>query len=88
MYQMIYRTSINLYRYEYCIEKTDRYTALLYRRAGTIGLASDYTLGIYADGYIVFAFPFVHACRSFVCSFVCSFVTFRHVRRIYLKVFG
>ena len=26
--------------------------------------------------------------RSFVCSFVRSFVTFRHVRRIYLKVFG
>ena len=29
--------------------------------------------------------PFV---CSLVCSFVCSFVTFRHVRRIYLKVFG
>ena len=27
-----------------------------------------YTPGIYADGYIVFAFPFV-------CSFVCSFVS-------------
>ena len=25
---------------------------------------------------------------SFVCSFVHSFITFRHVRRIYLKVFG
>ena len=27
-----------------------------------------YTPGIYAEGYIVFAFPFV---CSFVCSFVC-----------------
>ena len=30
-----------------------------------------YTPGIYADGYIVFVFPFV---RSSVCMFVCSFV--------------
>ena len=30
-----------------------------------------YTPGIYADGYIVFAFPFV---RSYVCSFVRLFV--------------
>ena len=30
-----------------------------------------YTPGIYADRYIVFAFPFV---CSFVCSFVSSFV--------------
>ena len=48
-----------------------------------------YTPGIYAAGYIVFALTFV---RSSVCSFVrsCvrSFVTFRHVHRIYLKVFG
>ena len=29
MYQMIYRISINLYRYEYRIEKTNRYPALL-----------------------------------------------------------
>ena len=29
MYQMIYRISINLYRYEYHIEKIDRYPALL-----------------------------------------------------------
>ena len=29
MYQMIYRISIILYRYEYRIEKTDRYPALL-----------------------------------------------------------
>ena len=28
MYQVIYRISINLYRYEYRIEKTDRYPAL------------------------------------------------------------
>ena len=28
MYQMIYRISINLYRYEYRMEKTDRYPAL------------------------------------------------------------
>ena len=30
MYQMIYRISINLYRYEYRIEKTDRYPALMF----------------------------------------------------------
>ena len=30
-----------------------------------------YTPGIYAEGYIVFVFPFV---CSYVCSFVCSFV--------------
>ena len=30
-----------------------------------------YTPGIYAEGYIVFVFPFV---RSSVCMFVCSFV--------------
>ena len=37
-----------------------------------------YTPGIYAEGYIVFVFPFV---RSYVRSFVCSFVrtSFRHV---------
>ena len=29
MYQMIYRISINLYRYEYRIEKPDRYPALV-----------------------------------------------------------
>ena len=40
---------------------------------------------IYAEGYIVFAFPFV--CSS-VCSFIRLFFTFRRVRRIYLKVFG
>ena len=33
--------------------------------------ASVYTPGIYAEGYIVFVFPFV---RSYVRSFVCSFV--------------
>ena len=37
-----------------------------------------YTPGIYAEGYIVFAFPFV---RSYVRMFVRSFVrtSFRHV---------
>ena len=41
-----------------------------------------YTPGIYADGYIVFAFPFV-------CSLVRSLVRslFRNVRGIYVKVF-
>ena len=35
----------------------------------------NYTPGIYADGYIVFAFPFVRMfVSSLVCSFVCSFV--------------
>ena len=34
-----------------------------------------YTPGIYADGYIVFAFPFVRSSvRMFVSSFVRSFV--------------
>ena len=44
-----------------------------------------YTPGIYADGYIVFAFPFVRSSiRMFVSSFVCSY--FRHVRGICVKV--
>ena len=48
-----------------------------------------YTPGIYAAGYIVFALTFVRSyVRSFVRSCVRSFVTFRHVRRIYIKVFG
>ena len=35
-----------------------------------------YTPGIYADGYIVFAFPFVPSfVRMFVSSFVRSFVS-------------
>ena len=38
---------------------------------------TGYTPGIYADGYIVFAFPFVRSSvRMFVSSFVCSFVEF------------
>ena len=53
------------------------------------GVYSFYTPGIYAAGYIVFALTFVRSyVRSFVRVFVRSFVTFRHVRRIYLKVFG
>ena len=53
----------------------------------------NYTPGIYAAGYIVFALTFVRSSvrmfvRSLVRSCVRSFVTFRHVRRIYLKVFG
>ena len=48
-----------------------------------------YTPGIYAAGYIVFALTFVRSSvRMFVRSCVRSFVTFRHVRRIYIKVFG
>ena len=48
-------------------------------------LSFVYTPGIYADGYIVFAFPFV---RSSVNMFVSSFVRsyFRHVRGICVKV--
>ena len=41
-----------------------------------------YTPGIYAEGYIVFVFPFVRSyVRMFVRSFVRSFVrtSFRHV---------
>ena len=48
---------------------------------GIFSLIYLYTPGIYAEGYIVFALTFVR-------SYVRSFVTFRHVRRIYLKVFG
>ena len=45
----------------------------------------NYTPGIYADGYIVFAFPFVRSSvRMFVSSFVRSY--FRHVRGICVKV--
>ena len=60
-------------------------------------ISAYYTPGIYAAGYIVFALTFVRSSvrmfvRSFVSSFVGvfvrSFVTFRQVRRIYLKVFG
>ena len=50
----------------------------------------NYTPGIYADGYIVFAFPFVCSLvRSLVRSFVRSLVSslFRNVRGIYVKVF-
>ena len=48
-----------------------------------------YTPGIYAAGYIVFALTFVRSSvRMFVRWCVRSFVTFRHVRRIYIKVFG
>ena len=36
-------------------------------------LKPHYTPGIYAEGYIVFAFPFV---RSYVRSFVCASVTY------------
>ena len=47
---------------------------------------ADYTPGIYADGYIVFAFPFVRSSvRMFVRSLVRSL--FRNVRGIYVKVF-
>ena len=43
-------------------------------RHGVI-IISNYTPGIYADGYIVFAFPFVRSSvRMFVSSFVRSFV--------------
>ena len=41
--------------------------------------------GIYAEGYIVFVFPFVcSSVRMFVHSLVCSFIRlwFRHVRGI------
>ena len=49
-----------------------------------IELSLNYTPGIYADGYIVFAFPFV----CFVCSSVHSLVRslFWNVRGIYVKV--
>ena len=48
-----------------------------------------YTPGIYAEGYIAFALTFVRLyVRSFVSSCGRSFVTFRHLRRIYHKVFG
>ena len=38
---------------------------------------TNYTPGIYAAGYIVFALTFVRSyVRSFVSSFVCSFVRY------------
>ena len=40
-----------------------------------------YTPGIYAEGYIVFAFMFVR-------WYVRSFVTFGHICRVYHKGFG
>ena len=51
-------------------------SGLLHFSCMTVGFY--YTPGIYAEGYIVFVFPFV---RSYVRSFVCSFVrtSFRHV---------
>ena len=40
-----------------------------------VHVTACYTPGIYAEGYIVFVFPFVRSyVRSFVCSFVRSFV--------------
>ena len=45
-------------------------------------VGTRYTPGIYAEGYIVFVFPFVRSyVRMFVRSFVRSFVrtSFRHV---------
>ena len=55
----------------------------------TMFVSNYYTPGIYAEGYIAFALTFVRSyVRSFVSSCVRSFVTFRHVRRIYHKVFG
>ena len=33
--------------------------------------SGSYTLGIYAEGYIVFVFMFINSC---VCVFVCSFL--------------
>ena len=45
-------------------------------------ITAFYTPGIYADGYIVFAFPFVHS-----YTYVSSFVIPESVRGIYVKVF-
>ena len=48
---------------------------------------NNYTPGIYADGYIVFAFPFVRSSvRMFVSSFVRSFVSsVEFVSKFWLK---
>ena len=47
---------------------------------------SNYTPGIYADGYIVFAFPFVRSSvRMFVSSFVRTSVTFVEFASKFLK---
>ena len=54
------------------------YRRILYH---PIQLCVNYTPGIYADGYIVFVFPFI---RLYVCLFVRSY--FRHVCRICVKV--
>ena len=48
----------------------------------------NYTPGIYADGYIVFAFPFVHSSvRMFVCSLVRSFVRSWNLRQSFALKF-
>ena len=73
-----------MFYFHYCFYTPGIYAA---------GYIVFYTPGIYAAGYIVFALTFVRSSvhmfvRSLVRSCVRSFVTFRHVRRIYLKVFG
>ena len=46
-----------------------------------------YTPGIYAEGYVVFAFPFVHFVRSYVRSFVCDSVTYvEFMTKFYMQV--
>ena len=51
------------------------YSPLLYSKTGVYRGIHYYTPGIYAEGYIVFVFPFVRSyVRMFVRSFVRSFV--------------
>ena len=47
---------------------------------------NHYTPGIYADGYIVFAFPFVRSSvRMFVSSLVRLFVSSVKMSKVWLK---
>ena len=48
----------------------------VYSQVLKVGNLHNYTPGIYADGFLVFVFPFVH---SYVRPY------FRHVRRICVK---
>ena len=76
-FSLLYRTTAKCSTL-YTIDSGKSYN-LLTQVLYTLGIY--YTPGIYAKRYILFAFLLVH-------SFACSFLTVRHIRRIYLQVFG
>ena len=49
------------------------------------GITFRYIPSIYAEGYILFVFPFV---RSSIRTVFRSFVTFRRVSRTYVEILG